>query len=490
VSYCGVKHQKQHWSSHRSQCSPWKICQSDRLGHYLVAGRDLEPGDLVLDEDVAILGPADDESRVCTGCYFPTHGYTCSTCGAPLCGPSCEHNSDHQQECEVISRYAAGDQDIQQFISVLRFLRLKTSDPARYKKCRQLSTNLELRRDQPDFQSTRDKVAEFIKIFPDIATEEVVLAIFCILDTNTFQVLSSGSAYTLSGLYPRVSLLNHSCVPNCRLVFRSDYSLQVVTSVRVRRGDTLCISYTPPFYSVIARNNILQRGKQFTCSCARCSDPTELGTRVSSIRCTRGDTCGGSYQHCQDYSGDWRCSDCDHTLPYSDYALMDARLLGVQTRFDKSDVDQMKSILREQRGTVSPDHGLILEVEQHLAAALGRVDGHRFDQISDEDLQLKIDISQHLMKVLNVLEPGLSKSRGITLLDMAECKARLILKSKDQDDAAKYTRLLKVEEELAEAWSILKYEDEKAIEGNVSKKAQADLKQLRHHLNILKSNLK
>ena len=33
------------------------------------------------------------------------------------------------------------------------------------------------------------------------------------------------------------------------------------------------------------RNNILQRGKQFTCSCVRCRDPTELGSLVSSLRC-------------------------------------------------------------------------------------------------------------------------------------------------------------------------------------------------------------
>ena len=36
--YCGVKHQKQDWPSHRVQCTPWRVCRSAELGQYLVAG--------------------------------------------------------------------------------------------------------------------------------------------------------------------------------------------------------------------------------------------------------------------------------------------------------------------------------------------------------------------------------------------------------------------------------------------------------------------
>ena len=141
------------------------------------------------------------------------------------------------------------------------------------------------------------------------------------------QVLSSGSAHNLAGLYPRVALLNHSCVPNCRLIFRSDYRLQVRASVKLKKGDTLYISYTPPFYSVISRNNILSRGKQFTCTCPRCCDPTELDTCLSSLRCGV-DTCSGHYQHGHSYTSDWSCVNCGHSLSYQQYSNLDAQLLG------------------------------------------------------------------------------------------------------------------------------------------------------------------
>ena len=73
----------------------------------------------------------------------------------------------------------------------------------RYKKCRQLSTNLDLRSNQPELEVTRQKARAFCSLFPGLAQEELVLTVLCILDTNTFQVLAPGSAHNLAGLYPR-----------------------------------------------------------------------------------------------------------------------------------------------------------------------------------------------------------------------------------------------------------------------------------------------
>ena len=207
-----------------------------------------------------------------------------------------------------------------------------------------MSSNLERRREQPDFQLVKERATEFCRLFPGLASHEEMLDILCILDTNTFQVLALGSARNLAGLYLRVSLLNHSCVPNCRsirvskckmsrlyvfffrLIFRSDNSLQVRASVRISKGEQVNISYTPPFFSVIARNNILHRGKQFLCSCRRCGDSTELGTFLSSARCRQCEV--GLYQHTGNFSSEWTCSDCQHHLTYQQYAALDAKYLG------------------------------------------------------------------------------------------------------------------------------------------------------------------
>ena len=154
---------------------------------------------------------------MCLGCYYPSHGHQCPHCSAPLCGPSCQApSSPHSQECSTLATADISGLDITPFVTALRFLLLARTDLKRYKKCRQLSTNLEQRKDQPDFQLVKERAATFSSLFPGLASEQEIIEILCILDTNTFQVLSAGSASNLAGLYLRVSLLNHSCVPNCR----------------------------------------------------------------------------------------------------------------------------------------------------------------------------------------------------------------------------------------------------------------------------------
>lgn len=159
---------------------------------------------------------------------------------------------------------------------------------------------------------------------------------------------------------------------------------------------------------------------------------------------------------------------------------------GIQTRLDKEDVEEMKAVLGRHSSELSSSHALIMETKQHLAAALGRVDGYRLDQLGQQDLQLKISISYDLLKVLDVLEPGLSKSRGITLLDLSEVRVRQILRS-DLTDRQLVEQLGQVEKELSEAHEILRHEDEKAVEGNVAKKARMDLAEIRKYLQTLKT---
>ena len=126
-------------------------CAVQDLGQYLVAGRDLAPASLVLHEEMAVLGPAEEGGVLCLGCYFPWHGYRsvaalllapilarCQSCGAPLCGPSCEGEGGHHgQECATLAVHGAGgrlaeDPGLCWVVTPLRLLLLRTADPTRY----------------------------------------------------------------------------------------------------------------------------------------------------------------------------------------------------------------------------------------------------------------------------------------------------------------------------------------------------------------------
>lgn len=77
VFYCGVKHQKEDWHNHKSQCRPFTISESLELGRYLVATRNISAHSIIFTETPLVHGPkwSIDDTELdqpyfpCIGCY-------------------------------------------------------------------------------------------------------------------------------------------------------------------------------------------------------------------------------------------------------------------------------------------------------------------------------------------------------------------------------------------------------------------------------------
>ena len=71
------------------------------------------------------------------------------------------------------------------------------------------------------------------------------------------------------GLYPVLALCNHSCWPNCAVMFEGR-----VASLRalrpIRKGEELSISYIELALPTSERRRMLQDGYCFHCQCSRC----------------------------------------------------------------------------------------------------------------------------------------------------------------------------------------------------------------------------
>eukprot|EP00735_Rhodelphis_limneticus_P006296 TRINITY_DN18684_c0_g1::TRINITY_DN18684_c0_g1_i1::g.20412::m.20412 TRINITY_DN18684_c0_g1::TRINITY_DN18684_c0_g1_i1::g.20412 ORF type:complete len:594 (+),score=177.31,sp/Q7XJS0/ASHR1_ARATH/25.99/7e-43,SET/PF00856.23/0.083,SET/PF00856.23/8.9e-09,TPR_12/PF13424.1/26,TPR_12/PF13424.1/0.00059,zf-MYND/PF01753.13/0.002,zf-MYND/PF01753.13/1.2e+04,TPR_10/PF13374.1/5.5e+03,TPR_10/PF13374.1/1.6e+02,TPR_10/PF13374.1/2 TRINITY_DN18684_c0_g1_i1:61-1842(+) len=83
-----------------------------------------------------------------------------------------------------------------------------------------------------------------------------------------------------AGVYPIGSLLNHSCDPNCVLMYDSDNNNikspheQVIRCVRdVSKGEELCHAYCDLAASTAERQRRLEEQYFFSCDCKRCVDP-------------------------------------------------------------------------------------------------------------------------------------------------------------------------------------------------------------------------
>ncbi|XP_041418692.1 histone-lysine N-methyltransferase SMYD3 isoform X2 [Xenopus laevis] len=86
---------------------------------------------------------------------------------------------------------------------------------------------------------------------------------------NSFTISDGEMQDVGVGLYPSMSLLNHSCDPNCVIVFEGT-CLLLRTVKEIPKGEELTISYIDVKMPTQGRRDQLQRQYSFTCDCHRC----------------------------------------------------------------------------------------------------------------------------------------------------------------------------------------------------------------------------
>lgn len=107
-----------------------------------------------------------------------------------------------------------------------------------------------------------------------------------------FQVPSGGSTRTFStAIFPPsegtallgfCASINHSCDPNCEIVYMHDANALVVSTRAISEGEELTIPYVPTNLPVQKRRNVLFKRYGFYCECTKCRRELEsLNNRPS-----------------------------------------------------------------------------------------------------------------------------------------------------------------------------------------------------------------
>ena len=94
------------------------------------------------------------------------------------------------------------------------------------------------------------------------------------------------------GFYPLFSNLNHSCLANAKPVKRRDMSVEVRAKRRISAGEEISIQYILETQPTRLRRQLIARKWFFLCSCSRCTDRTEAGTYLDSLKCRSGNCPG------------------------------------------------------------------------------------------------------------------------------------------------------------------------------------------------------
>uniref|UniRef100_A0A182R8Y9 SET domain-containing protein n=1 Tax=Anopheles funestus TaxID=62324 RepID=A0A182R8Y9_ANOFN len=473
-----------------------EIRKSDQLGRYLVAKRDIKAGELILAEDPIVVGPYWDADISCLGCLRPA-SRTCKKClRAPLCRECSRHDAvecDFYEHASNLSKNFLFDHF--NIVTPIRCLLLYRSDRQKYDELLAMESHCDSRRGTEIWLIHEQYVIEpmlyeeaFQQIDDLIVTSELLQRICGILDVNTFEIRGNMDSQGVQmnnlarGLYPRTSLMTHNCQTNTLIAVDGMSKLRLYASIAIKAGELLYYNYTRVLFSTFERQTHLRKGKYFICTCARCSDPTELGTHLSSLKCN---ACANGLCVFHHHTPKWECNSCGHQLPreYVNEIMCDAREDVASCTLD---IRNLEKVIGKHSKTLNPHHSLVLEAKQSLAGELRSMCmSYDLQNVPRQALKRKLELCEEMLQILRVLDPGISRLTGIALY---EYHAALVDLSRRNHDTGEIKtpelleRLQLAESALKDAIGMLVFEHPTTPEGHLTKKAMCELKELREYI--------
>ncbi|XP_054741759.1 SET domain-containing protein SmydA-8 isoform X2 [Anastrepha obliqua] len=477
------------------------------LGRSLVTTEPVKKGDIVVEESPFAVGPKQNSGIVCLGCYrdliFGEDGDSldrCEKCDWPLCS-ACFDAPDHLDECAIFAKakvHFAGNVSEDgvctqlDCITPLRVLLAKEFDPNRWElEIAPMEYHNEERRKLSDvWNADFVNIAQYLRgpcRLADRFSEDLIMQVVGILEVNAFEARTV-QGYALRCLYPITGILAHNCVPNTfRTIHPSEgYRIRLRAMCDIGEGQQLQHSYTYTLNGTAQRQEHLKAGKFFTCECKRCKDPTELGTNFSTFKCSKCEDGWLLSTNPLDSSCDWKCTLC--TFKTSNNAVqkaltvMQAEVAVIQAMEPSPQkLQETEKLMRKYCVVVHPLHFIQIGLRQSLIEMYGRVAEYELAELPDVMLEHKEELCRQVLKVLDVFEPGLSRTRATLLYEL---HVPLVLLAKSGFIAgvlsaeALREKLLDVIGILRECVDILQYEDPETQEGNLCRVAQQAMEQL------------
>lgn len=280
-------------------------------GRSLFSNKDFFPGDVILSEVPYVFVPnkASNDSR-CEWCFTTNNLKKCSACQVVwYCGSTCQ-KSDwklHRVECRALS---ALDKDRRKSLtpSMRLMVKLYLRRKLQNEKVIPISATDNYNLIEAMVSHISDIDEKQLVLYAQMAN--LVVLILQIPDINIKEIAENFSkfacnAHTIcdvelrpigTGLYPVISILNHSCFPNAVLTFEG--KLAVIRAVqRIPKNTEVLISYIDTAGSTMTRQKTLEEQYFFICSCPRCmklGQPEDIqeGATLEGYRCKNHDCVG------------------------------------------------------------------------------------------------------------------------------------------------------------------------------------------------------
>lgn len=483
----------------------YKIAHCEEMGRYLVAASKIKAGELIINVEPIVLAPCADSEPVCLGCYIPIsmksadrkHIYKCPGCGWPLCSSRCNGYKTplgHSTwECSLLRERRVADNlekssplsAMYDLIGPLRCLLLQKHDPPRWQQLTQMEAHNELRRTATPALWERnqrhicDRLRHVWKCVDDFS-DELIHTVCGYLEVNCFEIGQNGAK--ARAMYPEAFLLSHDCSPNTT---HSDHPISHNLTVRVTRdlnpGDSITLSYAYTLQGTLKRRQHLNECKFFWCLCARCSDITELGTYSSALICPKCHNGLILPTNALQQTAPWQCIKCKYTVTANSMLLLLDKIYGELDEIDAMDVQGFEAFLDKYRNVLHKNHYLCVSAKHSLSELLGRSTGYLIQDLSLQDLMRKETYCRDILNVVDVLDPGLSRLRGVIMYELHApimLQATRLFEQKQINRAEFRQRLKEVVKLLKNSVTILSLEPEGSGEHGMAVAAKDALERI------------
>ncbi|XP_076754703.1 SET domain-containing protein SmydA-8 [Xylocopa sonorina] len=404
---------------------PWIIRRSQLGGRGMFAARDIEPNELIYIDAPLIIGPkfTGKHVQMCVCCYkndcplFPCD----RGCGLPVCSTECENSPKHvNYECEYLRSLVptcGTDWSLNLLLTLVPIRALFATEQQR--KClAALQCNRTLINDH-EIELLKKNVAN-----PPTENDVELMKRVCgIFNTNSFETVyvhDKDHSTTLRGLYPLGALQNHCCVPNTRHHFDKELRLCVNAALPISAGEEITMSYTSLFWDTTLRRQFLSVTKRFACACKRCSDPTEFGSNLGALLCA-SEICSGQLlpQDPLNVKTPWVCNKCTTTVNHRQICSIRSVMATITEEVLYKTPRQIFKFMQKQLSVLFPcSNYLVIDVKFRIISYYGRSDGCTWEDLTDAELDVKVSYCNDLLSILDSLNCGDCKKRGLILYEL------------------------------------------------------------------------
>ncbi|KAH7294566.1 hypothetical protein KP509_27G007700 [Ceratopteris richardii] len=287
---------------------PWKIVVKSGRGRCAIATRDIKAGEVIVSEcALAFVLRSSFRTIACHNCCKDfskeSTSIQCRVCNYSLFCQECwESTRELHQECcsviKLIGDIAVEEDCDKDLLRLMLFLALQ-----RHSTMNETKDTVGIRggirgdilyssfQDAMALQTHENKVSESWRLsvaracerLAEHATNEItnfqnskgdLEYLACLINANAHGMGAQGIHNTdiAIGIFPFVSMLNHSCRPNC--CFYSEGNVMHVRATKdITKNSELCLSYINLYEARGTRKEQLAVSKHFDCACSRCTEP-------------------------------------------------------------------------------------------------------------------------------------------------------------------------------------------------------------------------